>query len=103
MRSNIYDLRSTNIYIQTRCGRVVSSKPNTCTYLISQANNYDAKYNANKTVLRNLSKWMIGIYGEMDYDNLMTCSYDVDNVLVVPIPEQTHNKMDVRDNAVYLT
>ena len=54
-------------------------------------------------MLRNLSKWMIGIYGEMDYDNLMTCSYDVDNVLVVPIPEQTHNKMDVRDNAVYLT
>ena len=94
---------SSNTYLYTRYVRVVSYKPNACTYLIAQANNYDAKYNANKTVLRKLSKWMIGLYGEMDEDNLLTCSYDVDNVLVVPILEQTHNKMEVRDKAMYLT
>jgi len=38
---------------------------------------------------------MIGLYGEMDYDNLMTCSHDVDNVLVVPIPEQKHYTITV--------
>ncbi|XP_052768950.1 uncharacterized protein LOC128209116 [Mya arenaria] len=63
--------------------------------VLKEANDFDSKYNANKTVLRNLSRWVVAVYGDVNLEEVKRNAFDLDNVLVVPVPEIIYDKHEV--------
>jgi len=42
-----------------------------------------------------MSRWVIGLYGDVNYNEIIRHAYDLDNVIVVPIPELRFDKGQV--------
>ena len=60
-----------------------------------QGNIFDKAYNSNKTLLRYISRWMVAMYDDIDYNTLAEAAHDIDNVLTITIPEVEHPSAQV--------